>query len=127
MSNERGQYGKVVLLAGEPPRSATVYVERGGLSTGSLILGAIVVGGAVLFARHQSRQIEHLYRTEGQPYQSFAGSLREGARELPSRAREAYRGLTARVRPARKAPIALPAPAEQAAPAHSVRTRAGGR
>ena len=127
MSNERGHYGKAVLLAGETP--TTVFVERRGLSTVTLILGAIAVGSAVLYARHQSRQIAHLYRTEGQPYQSFAGSLRQDAQELSTRARSAYRGLTARVRPARKAgavPVIV-APGDQVASAHSVRARAGGR
>jgi len=131
MSNERGHYGKNVLLAGETPRAATVYVERAGMSTGTLILGAIAVGGAILFARHQSQQIKHLYKAEGQPYQSFTGSLRESAKELPTRAREAYRGFTTGIRPRKAAKTtdsapALPSP-EQLAPAHSVRTRSGGR
>ena len=97
--NDRGHYGKNgAPRVGEAP---TIYVEREGSSTGAWILGALAVGGAVLWARHQSRQVEQLYRTSGLPYQSFTGSLRERARALPSRAQQTFRGVTSRVRPPR--------------------------
>jgi len=128
MANERGHYGKNgAPSVGQYP-SRTIYVEREHSSTGAWLLGALAVGGAVLFARHQSRQIEQLYKTSGLPYQTFTGSLRESARALPTRAREAYRGIASRVRPARSPTPAPPASTEQPAlepvpaPAHSVRS-----
>lgn len=114
--NERGHYGPPRVGA-VPPQATTVYVEGKGASTTAWVLGIAAVGGALLWARHQSQQIEQLYKTSGIPYQTFAGSLRESAKAIPSRARDAYRGLAARVRPTR----ALPAAAEQ--PAHSVKAR----
>jgi hypothetical protein len=106
--NDRGQYGKP-RVGQVPQHAATVYVERESSSTGAWILGALAVGGAVLWARHQSRQVEQLYRTSGLPYQSFTGSLREHAKSLPSRAQQTFRGVTARVRPAKTPAIpALP-------------------
>jgi hypothetical protein len=99
MANERGYYGS----NGVPRVGATVYVEKKGASIGTWLLGAAVFGGGILYARHQSQQIEKLYKTGGLPYQTFAGSLRESARELPARAREAYCGFTSRVRPAKAA------------------------
>jgi hypothetical protein len=114
--NERGHYG-TPRVGQDPSRSATVYVERTGASTTAWLLGIAAVGGAVLWARHQSQQIEQLSKASGLPYQTFAGSLRESAKALPSRAREAYRGIAARVRPTR----AISAAAEQ--PAHSAKAR----
>lgn len=132
MSNERGHYGNsnnVPHVGAEPPR--TIYVEREhSSSVGKWLLGAIAIGGGFLYMRHQSQQIEQLYKGSGKPYQTFTGSLRETARELPVRARQAYRGLTGRVRPAgvKPAVAALPAPStEQPAPAHSVRARSNRR
>lgn len=110
MANERGQYGKNGVSHGMPP----VYIGHAGSSIGAWILGAVAVGGAFLYARHQSKQIEQLYKAEGLPYQSFAGSLREDVRALPTRAREAYRGFTSRVRTAKTAAPAIPS-AEQGA------------
>ena len=113
MANERGHYGNNGVRVGQDPR--TIYVEREHSSIGKWLLGAVAVGGAVLFARHQSRQIEQLYKTSGVPYQSFTGSLRESARTLPTKARAAYRGIAASARPATKpSPSAL-----ESAPAHS--------
>jgi len=76
------------------PAPAAVYVEREPSSVGAWILGTIAVGGAVLWARHQSRQIEQLYKTAGLPQQSFAEGLRQGAGA-------SLRGLAERVRPKR--------------------------
>lgn len=123
MANERGHYGNNGVSrasVGQDPR--TIYVERERSSIGKWLVGAVAIGGAVLFVRHQSKQIEQLYKTSGQPYQSFTGSLRESARALPTKAREAYRGIAARVRPSAK-PVAAAAepPALESAPAHSRR------
>jgi hypothetical protein len=81
MAHDRGHYGP----NGVSRVGQTVYVERKSSSTGAWILGAIAVGGAFLWARHESRQIEQLCKTSGMPYQSFAGSLRERARGLVGR------------------------------------------
>ena len=99
--NDRGQYGSS--RVGQSPPT-TVYVAREPSSTATWILGTIAVGGAVLWARHQSQQIEQLYKTAGLPQQSFAAGLRESARSLPSRASASLRGLAERVRPKRRAP-----------------------
>jgi hypothetical protein len=98
MANERGYYGRNG-VSSVSRVGATVYVEKKGASIGTWLLGAAVIGGGILYARHQSQQIEKLYKTGDLPYQTFAGSLREDVRALPARAREAYRGFTARVRP----------------------------
>jgi len=108
MANDRGHYGSRSPRVGSLP---TIYVEHGGASIGTLLLGAVAIGGGLLWARHQSRQIEQLYKTSGTPYQTFAGSLSESAKELPTRARAAYHGF---VRPAPPLPSAD-------APAHSVK------
>lgn len=115
--NDRGHYGPPRVGA-VPPQPTTVYVEGKGASTTAWVLGIAAVGGALLWARHQSQQIEQLYKTSGMSYQTFAGSLRESAKAIPSRAREAYRGIAARVRPTRAIPATS---AEQ--PAHSVKAR----
>jgi hypothetical protein len=121
MSNARGQYGRNgVSVGGEAPR---IIVEHGGPSIGTWLIGAVVVGGAVLYARHQSRQIEQLSKSSGVPYQSFTGGLREA---LPAKARDVYRKVTGHDRPSAQVP-ALPSAPEQSAPAHSVRARAGKR
>lgn len=98
--NDRGQYG-----GNGSPRvgQIPVYVERKSSSIGTWILGAIATGGAVLWARHQSQQIEQLYKTAGLPHQSFAGSLRQDVKALPSRASGALHDLAERVRPKRRA------------------------
>jgi hypothetical protein len=129
--NQRGQYGKNgvngVLLIGQSP----VYVEREHSSTGAWIIGTLAVGGALLWARHQSKQMETIYKTSGMPYQTFTAGLRESARALPSRAKETFRGLTGSARPtsvptaASAEPAASTEPVDQ--PAHSVRTRARAR
>ena len=103
MVNDRGQYGSPrrgsprvgsPLVGQVPPRVATVYVERKPSSV-VRILSAIAVVGSVLWTRHQSQQIEQLYKTAGLPYQGFASSLRQGAGA-------SLRGLAERVRPKRQ-------------------------
>ena len=87
MANARGYYGN----NGVSHVGQTVYVEPAKSSIGKWLLGAVAIGGAVLFARHQSQQIEQLYKTSGLPHQSFASSLRQEAgaslRKLTDRVR----------------------------------------
>lgn len=126
MANERGHYGSNNVPRVGQAHPQTIYVERGGSSIGKWLLGAAAIGGVLLYARHQARQIEQLYKTSGLPYQSFPVSLRESVRALPTKAREAYRGIVGRARPATGSvaqPAAPPVPIEQLAPAHSVRSR----
>ena len=80
--NGRGQYGapRVGQIVPVPERVSTIYVEPEKSSTVSWILATIAVGGAVLWAQHQSQQIEQLYKKAGLPHQSFTGSLRQGVR-----------------------------------------------
>jgi hypothetical protein len=122
MANDRGHYGNNVPRVGQDPR--TIYVEHKHSSMSGWLLGAVAVGGAILFARHQSRQIEQIYKTSGMPYQTFTGSLRESARALPVKARAAYREITTRARPARDA-VPVATSTEQIAPAHSVKSGRG--
>jgi hypothetical protein len=127
MSNGRGQYGNNGVIVGQAPPT-TIYVERQSSSIGAWLLGAVVVGGGILYARHQSQQIAQLYKKGGMPYQTFTGSLREA---LPTRARQTYRAITGYVRP-KKTPAAIAAPAAEVptsaeAPAHSARSRSGKR
>jgi hypothetical protein len=98
MANDRGQYGK----NGETRVGATVYVERKSSSIVPWIVGTIAVGGVVLWARHQSKQIEQLYKTAGLPQQSFGADLRQSAKALPARTSAALRGLAERVQPTKK-------------------------
>lgn len=100
--NGRGQYGSSHV--GQIPQATTVYVEREPSSIGKWILGTIAIGGAVLWARHQSQQIEQLYTTAGLPHQSFASGLRQSARSLPSRASASLHDLAERVRPKKSQP-----------------------
>jgi len=89
MANERGHYGSNGVSVGQ---THTVVVERqGGVPIGTLLLGAVAIGGAVLFARYQSRQIKQLNKVSGLPDQTFTESLRAA---LPPRARNVYRELT---------------------------------
>jgi hypothetical protein len=95
MSSERGHYGRngVSWIGQVPQHPTTVLVEHKS-STGAWILGTLAVGGALLWARHQSRQMEQIYQTSGMPYQSFAAGLRESAKTLSGRASETLRGIT---------------------------------
>ena len=72
--NERGTYGKIQLGADR--------YGAGGSSLGTWLLGGLVAGGALLWARHQAGQIEKLYATAGLPYEGFTGNLRTRAGEL---------------------------------------------
>jgi hypothetical protein len=74
----RGTYG-VVVGAG-----------RRGSSLGKWIVGGVLVGGAALWARHQSEQISQLYKAVGLPHRSFVEGLREDARKLPSATRAKF-------------------------------------
>jgi len=87
--SERGVYGQARI--GADPTG------RGGSSLGTWIVGGILVGGAVLWARHQSEQMAKLYQAAGLPQQSFAASLREDARALPSVAREKFHATRAKL------------------------------
>ena len=84
--SQRGVYGK-------PFIGADVYVQRES-SLGMWIVGGILVGGAALWAKHQSDQIAKLYATTGLPYESFSRSLGVRTRELSGAAREKFHGLT---------------------------------
>lgn len=68
-----------------------------GSSLGTWLLGGLIVGGAVLWAKHQSDQIEKLYTTTGLPYQSFGRNLRARAGELSGAAGEKLQGLAHRL------------------------------
>ena len=92
--NGRGQYGAPRMGQIVPERVTTVYVEPE-KSTVSWILTSLAVGGALLWAQHQSQQIEQLYKKAGLPHQSFAGSLRQGARS-------SLHALAERVKPKRQ-------------------------
>lgn len=79
----RGHYGAngVAYVGQAPTRQSTVYVERDRSSL-PLVLGAISLGASLLWARHQSRQIEQISKASGIPYKSFTSDLRERARSL---------------------------------------------
>lgn len=67
-----------------------------GASLGTWIVGGLLVGGAVLWARHQSSQIEKLYRVEGLPYQTFGSQASERASDLSSTALNKIHGIARR-------------------------------
>ena len=87
--SQRGIYGKTLM-------GADVYLVRRESSWGAWIVGGLLVGGAVLWAKHQSNQIEKLYATSGLPYEGFAGSLGARTRELSGAARDKFQVLTQR-------------------------------
>lgn len=87
--NERGTYGST-LLSGDPQ-------EHRGSSLGVWLIGALVAGGAALWAKHQSDQIAKLYATAGLPYQSFSKGLRLRAGELSGAAGNSLQGLARRL------------------------------
>lgn len=72
--SDRGIYGT--------PRVGAAACGGRGAAAGTWIVGGALVVGAVLWARHQSIQIESLYASAGLPYQSFVAGLRERTREL---------------------------------------------
>ena len=68
-----------------------------GASLGTWLIGGLVAGGAVLWAKHQTDQIEKLYATAGLPYQSFPRSLRTRAGVLSAAAGEKFQVLAHRL------------------------------
>jgi hypothetical protein len=88
----RGTYGVVV----------GTHSDRKGSSIGKWIVGGVLVGGAALWARHQSEQIAQLYKAAGLPRRSFVEGLREDARKLPSATREKFHELTSGLRAKKK-------------------------
>lgn len=93
---DRGTYGPLV-------GADVYYVQPKSSSWGTWIVGGLVVGGAVLWARHQSDQIGKLYATAGLPHESFTDNLRQRSRELSSAAGEKLHALSQRFR-AKKGP-----------------------
>lgn len=87
--SQRGVYGK-------PLMGADVYYVQRGSSWGTWIVGGLLVGGAVLWAKHQSDQIEKLYATSGLSYEGFSKSLGARTKELSGAAREKFQGLARR-------------------------------
>lgn len=101
--NTRGQYGNGTSRVGQIQQATPIYVERAPSSAWSWIMGTItIVGtiGSVLWTRHQSQQIEQLYKKAGLPYQSFPESLRQrvgtSLHDLAERARPKKRQLLTR-------------------------------
>jgi len=64
---------------------------------GTWLIGGLAVGGAVLWAKHQTDQVEKLFATAGLPYQGFASSLRIRAGELSAVAGDKFQGLAHRL------------------------------
>jgi len=85
--NSRGAYGETSAAVSREPKSLL----------GTWVVGGLLVGGAVLWARHQSSQLEKLYASGGLPYQTFGASLRAQTRELSSTALEKIQELTRRL------------------------------
>lgn len=88
--SQRGVYGK-------PLVGADVYYVQRGSSLGTWIVGGLLVGGAVLWARHQSDQIAKLYARAGLPHESFARSLGARTRELSGTARDKFNEVIPRL------------------------------
>lgn len=84
--SERGIYGSA--------RVGASSSGEGGSSWGTWIVGGLVVGGAVLWARHQSAQIDKLYSVAGLPRQGFVEDLRVRTKALSGAAREKIHALT---------------------------------
>lgn len=93
--SDRGTYGKSLVGAD------VYYVERRS-SLGTWLVGGLLVGGAVLWAKHQGDQIEKLYTATGLPHQSFGASLRDRSRQLSTSARETFHNLSRRLGTAKK-------------------------
>lgn len=87
--SERGCYGTPLRIG-----ATAVSGDGGGSSWGTWIVGGLVVGGAVLWARHQSAQIDKLYSVAGLPRQSFVSDLRARTSALSGAAREKIHALT---------------------------------
>lgn len=105
--SERGTYGRRVNI-GQVVGAAQ---EQSGTSIGKIVVGTLVVGGAILWLKHQSEQIEKLSAKADVPYESFTESLREDVKAIPAAAKEGYQALKdrlsaakQRVRPAKALP-----------------------
>ena len=83
----RGTYGKTVIGSD----STT------GSSIGKWIVGAVVVGGAVLWVKHQSDQITKLYAVTGTPHQSFIEDLRARSSALSGATRAGFQSFRQRL------------------------------
>ena len=94
--SDRGTYGKSLVGAD------VYYVQPRGSSLGTWLVGGLLVGGAVLWAKHQGDQIAKLSAEAGLPHQSFGASLRERSKELSASARETFQGLSRRLGTAKK-------------------------
>ena len=94
--SQRGVYGKPLMGAD------VYYVQRGGSSFGTWLVGGLLVGGAVLWAKHQSDQIEKLYSATGLPHESFAQDLRARGKALTAAAGEKIHDITRRFAPKKK-------------------------
>jgi hypothetical protein len=90
--NDRGTYGSP--LVGADPRAYGVPLVladpgRRESSAWKWVVGGALVGGAILWARHESKQLARLNERAGLRPQSFMQSAREDVRALPTVAREA--------------------------------------
>jgi hypothetical protein len=94
--SQRGIYGKPPLMG------ADVYYVQRKSSLGTWVVGGLLVGGAVLWAKHQSDQIEKLYSATGLPHQSFGHDLRERSKALTAAAGEKIHDITRRFAPKKK-------------------------
>jgi hypothetical protein len=100
--NDRGTYGTphngvsrdARVQFGDPRLGADLYVVQRPSSIWKWIVGGVAIGGAILWARHQTEQTKKLYKKTGLRPQSFMASMREGAMALPSTARETFRDFT---------------------------------
>lgn len=63
-------------------------------STGIWVVGSLLVGGALLWANHQSHQIDRLYAAVGLPQQSFVEDLSRQSKELTSAVRAKMRVIS---------------------------------
>jgi hypothetical protein len=102
MANARGHYGNSRGTARIGQAPSTIYVERAPTSTLTWIFGALAVGGAVLWARQQSQQINKLSKKEHVPQPSFGESLRADVKALPARASETLHSLAEVVKPKKR-------------------------
>lgn len=90
---ERGMYG----------RGCYGYRES---SFGTILVGGLAIGAGLLWAKHQSDQVEKLYSSAGLPYESFGKYLGEGTKRLSGAAREKLHDLTQRFSSRKEIPAA---------------------
>ena len=91
--NERGRYG-----GGVPLRIGSIAVsgDGSGSSWGKSIFIGLLVGGAVLWAKHQSDQIKRLSAASGLPQHGFVEDLAAQTKALAGSARAKIHKLTAK-------------------------------